>query len=185
MQESWLAEKKAKRGAATGNWSVAVAAVLTVAVLAVAVYGALSHRDDARDAGEMVRAEVLWVTDGDTIFVRLEDGTENHVRLIGINSEEAGTEPGDAATAFTKSLLPPGCKVWLARDVSDTDKYGRWLRYVWLEPPADPSNPEEVRVKMVNGILVAAGHAEAKRYPPDTAYSRIFEAVEADVRSGS
>jgi len=34
-----------------------------------------------------------------------------------------------------------------------------------------------VREKMFNAILIASGHAQAKRYPPDTRYTEVFEAI--------
>ena len=31
---------------------------------------------------------------------------------------------------------------------------------------------------MLNGIIVAAGHAQVKRYPPDVAYHEVFLRIE-------
>ena len=103
------------------------------------------------------------------------------MRLIGIDAPESvnpdesqNTPEGEAAAAFVKDLVAPGTRVWLARDISDTDKYGRLLRYVWLELPADPLSPDEIRTKMLDAVIVAAGHAQVKRYPPDTTYHSIL-----------
>lgn len=127
-------------------------------------------------------AEVVRVVDGDTLKVRLADGEENYVRLVGVDTPESvasdesrNCEEGRIAADFTKSIILQGQAVWLSRDVSDTDRYGRWLRYVWLEPPADPSNEDEIAAKMLNAILVREGYAQAKRYKPDTSLHDLFE----------
>lgn len=82
------------------------------------------------------QATVMWVSDGDTINVRLANGQQHYVRIIGINSPEVygGTVEcgGPAASAALKSLLPKGAKVVLASDPTQDlrDRYGRILRYV-------------------------------------------------------
>ena len=54
----------------------------------------------------------------------------------------------------------------LARDVSETDRYGRLLRYVYAEGV------------LVNGALVEAGYAEAVVYQPDDAFYEDFRRLE-------
>lgn len=129
---------------------------------------------------EAQAATVVRVVDGDTVKV-LVGPSEKTVRLIGVDTPESVSsdigrnfEEGVVASENTKALLPPGTQVWLVRDVSDTDRYGRLLRYVWLaEPSASPSD-EEARDAMLNAILVRYGWAESKDYPPDTAWSDLF-----------
>lgn len=123
------------------------------------------------------------VVDGDTIVVNF-DGRSEKVRLIGIDAPESvhpdagrNTVEGDEASAYLKSLLSPGQTVYLQKDVSDTDRYGRLLRYAWLESPADPDDPAEVSEKMLNAIIVSSGHAQARDYAPDTRYSRVFHSL--------
>ena len=113
------------------------------------------------------------VIDGDTI--ELEGGTR--VRLIGINTPET-VDPrttvqcfGKEASDYTKSLLKNGIVV-LKKDISDTDKYGRLLRYVYL--------PDGT---FVNLVLVQKGYAHANAYPPDIAHSKEFSAAQAAARS--
>ncbi len=90
------------------------------------------------------------MVDGDTIDVLME-GREYRVRYIGIDTPETvhptrGEEPyGREASSRNKELVS-GQTVYLEKDVSETDRYGRLLRYVWL---ADGS--------MVNATLVAEG----------------------------
>lgn len=130
-------------------------------------------------------AAVVRVLDGDTIIVRYE-GQDQRVRLIGINCPEMRHEdgtlsaPGAAAYEFTSELLPEGTTVYLQKDISNTDKYERLLRYVWLSKPSDSNDLSEVRSKMLNAQILLNGHAEAKKYAPDTKYSDIFEVFESE-----
>ena len=158
--------------------------LLAALVLVLTEHGSCSVEDRA-SLHELEPATVLHVSDGDTLFVRLDDGREGYVRLVGIDAPESvnpdetlNTPEGQAAADFVKALVPPDTRVWLARDVSDVDRYGRWLRYVWLEQPDDVLAADEVRTKMLNGIIVAAGHAQVKRYPPDVAYHEVFLRIE-------
>lgn len=120
--------------------------------------------DDAQEA------VVRKVIDGDTFVI--ESGEK--VRLIGIDTpEKAGPytqeEPfGKEASVFSKTLLE-GQTVYLAKDTSDTDRYGRLLRYAYLKDGT-----------FVNLCLVEEGLATAVEFPPDTAYAEIFASAEAD-----
>ena len=126
-------------------------------------------------------ATVIRVVDGDTIVVNLK-GQEEKVRLIGIDCPESvhadesrNTAAGKRASEFTNSILPSGTVVYLQKDESNRDQHGRLLRYVWLELPGNASDSAEVEAKMLNAIILSAGHAQAKRYPPDTAYNNLFD----------
>jgi len=128
-----------------------------------------------------VEATIVRVVDGDTIVVKLK-GREEKVRLIGIDCPESvhadesrNTAAGKRASEFTSSILPSGTIVYLQKDESDRDQHGRLLRYVWLELPENTSDPAEVEAKMLNAIILSAGHAKAKRYPPDTTYNNLFD----------
>ena len=81
------------------------------------------------------RAQVLSVTDGDTIKVRLANGRQVTVRLIGIDTPEVygGVEcGGKQASASMRRLAPVGAQVVLVSDPTQdrVDRYGRILRYV-------------------------------------------------------
>lgn len=121
----------------------------------------------------MVR--VAMVVDGDTI--EIEGGAR--VRYIGVNTPETvhPTKPvecfGKEASDFNKRLLEGGY-VRLVRDISDTDKYGRLLRYVYL--------PDGT---FVNLKLVADGYAYADTYPPDVAHAKEFVAAQSAARAAS
>jgi micrococcal nuclease len=115
---------------------------------------------------------VTRVVDGDT--VELKDGRK--VRFIGVNTPESTTrteEYGKEASNYTTEKLE-GKTVWLQKDLSETDRYNRSLRLVWLEIPKDDMNEEEIRTKMFNADLVLNGYAEPSTYNPDVKYSEYF-----------
>ncbi|MHB1296308.1 MAG: thermonuclease family protein [Anaerolineae bacterium] len=122
----------------------------------------------------MRAAEVVDVIDGDTIRVLL-DGEEWAVRYIGIDTPEVSVEGGAAepfaaeATEANRRLVE-GKSVYLEQDVSQTDRYGRLLRYVHVDDT------------LVNAELVRQGLARAVAYPPDTHRQAAFEALEAEAR---
>lgn len=87
------------------------------------------------DQTERVRAVVVRVTDGDTLKVRLANGREKDVRILGIDTPEVYPQlecGGQEATAAMTALAPVGSKVVLVSDPTqgDRDRYGRLLRYV-------------------------------------------------------
>lgn len=130
----------------------------------------------------------MGVTDGDTITVGIY-GNNYKLRFIGVDTLETnhpskGVEFfGKEAPAFTETKLN-NQKVWTERDVSETDKYDRLLRYVWLELPEDPENPtyEEVSDKTINGILCRDGYAQSNTYTTDVKYSDWFAKMAAEAR---
>ena len=135
----------------------------------------------ATDEAGLEQAEVIRVVDGDTLKVRTASG-EATVRLIGMDTPESvaqdesrNCEEGVIASNYTKSLVASGSTVWLSRDVSDTDRYGRLLRYVWLKQPSDLRNEDEIASTMLNAILVREGYAQVKYYRPDTTLHDLFE----------
>lgn len=132
---------------------------------------------------EFTESTLVRVVDGDTIVVNIS-GEDKKVRLIGINTPESvapenyrneNTAEGIAASDYVKDMLSDVKTVYLQKDKSETDRYGRLLRYVWLEKPKDPHSMEEVAEKMLNGILVLEKVAEPVEYAPDTAYADMFD----------
>lgn len=137
------------------------------------------------DENSFQKAKVTKVIDGDTIKVDI-DGKIYKVRFIGINCPEIGENEeffGKEAKEFTKEKLY-GKEIFLQKDVSETDKYGRLLRYVWLEKPKDLNNPskDEIRDLSINGILVREGYAKANYYPPDTRYTKFLKEIEKQAK---
>jgi endonuclease YncB( thermonuclease family) len=114
-------------------------------------------------------ATLVDVVDGDTIKVDL-DGETYKVRYIGMDTPERGRPFYEEATAKNAELLD-GQTVLLVKDVSETDKYDRLLRYVFVGDT------------FVNFELVNQGYAEAATFPPDVSCDSVFRAAETDARS--
>lgn len=135
---------------------------------------------------KLEKAVVSKHVDGDTVYVKFEDGSEKKVRFIGVNSPESTTktEPyGKEASDYTKKSLK-GKTIYLEKDVSETDKYGRLLRYIWIEPPKEITEGE-IRTKMFNAILVLEGYAQSSTYPPDVKYSEYFKDFQKEARENN
>ncbi len=133
------------------------------------------------------RAHVERVVDGDTIRVRIDEivdgpgagqsevGESYPVRLIGIDTPESvrpGTPIecfGRESSAATEALLDDQ-EVVLVKDVENTDRYDRLLRYVYLGE------------EMANARLVANGYASAYTYPPNVRHSEFFVLLEREAR---
>lgn len=123
-----------------------------------------------------IEAVVVNVVDGDTIDVTV-DGVEYRVRYIGIDTPETvhptrGVEPYGKEASVRNVQLVEGKTVYLEKDVSETDQYGRLLRYVWLEDGS-----------MVNETLVAEGYAQVATYPPDVRYTDRFTELQRVARA--
>jgi endonuclease YncB( thermonuclease family) len=112
---------------------------------------------------------VTRIVDGDTIEVNI-DGVIYDVRYIGVNTPERD-EPCYAEATEANRALVEGQVVTLVKDVSETDRYGRLLRYVYVGD------------LMVNELLVANGWAEAVLYEPDSAYWQQFVMLEQAVEN--
>jgi micrococcal nuclease len=122
----------------------------------------------------VVEATVVRVVDGDTIEVDI-DRTSYKVRYIGIDTPET-VHPQKPVECFGKEAseknreLVEGKRVRLEKDVSDTDNYGRLLRYVWVDDI------------MVNAELVRLGYAQVATYPPDVKYQDLFLKLQEQAR---
>jgi micrococcal nuclease len=103
------------------------------------------------------------------------DGAEYDLRYIGIDTPETvhPRQPvecfGPEASAFNEQLVE-GEVVGLEKDVSETDGFGRLLRYAWLGD------------EMVNATLVREGYAQSVTYPPDVKHQENFVALQAEAR---
>ena len=78
----------------------------------------------------MTEAQVVRIIDGDTIEVNIY-GSNYKVRYIGIDTPEVGQPCSAEATAANRVLVEDKT-VYLEKDVSEIDKYGRLLRYVYV-----------------------------------------------------
>lgn len=110
---------------------------------------------------------VSRVIDGDTI--ELSNGKK--VRYIAMDTPET-VDPrkpiqcfGVEASNRNKQLVE-GKTVLLEKDISETDRYGRLLRYVYIDGV------------FVNLFLVQEGFAYSYTYPPDVKYQSQFTEAE-------
>ncbi len=116
---------------------------------------------------------VLRVIAGDTIEVQDPRLGKGKVRYIGVDTPETFEQPGcyGKEAKERNQELVAGKQVRLQKDRSDKDRFGRWLRYVYVGDT------------FVNGELVREGYAAAVAYPPDTAQQANLEALEREARS--
>ncbi|MGJ7910033.1 thermonuclease family protein [Neobacillus sp. LXY-1] len=132
---------------------------------------------------KLEQATIGRVVDGDTVVTT--DGRK--IRLVGVNTPESTTrieEYGKEASNYTKSKLT-GKHVWLQKDVSETDRYGRILRIIWVTVPTNDMDEAEIRAKMYNADLVINGYAEPSTYPPDVKYSQYFVTFAREARKAN
>ena len=121
---------------------------------------------------EQVELKVKRVIDGDTI--ELEGGLR--VRYIGINTPELHSKNkelscyGKEAKDKNKELVE-GKNIRLEKDISEIDKYGRLLRYVYVLN----KDSEEL---FINKYLVEQGYAYVSTFPPDVKYSELLKEMQ-------
>lgn len=99
------------------------------------------------------KAHVIKVIDGDTVKLDIDLGFRVHwtsnCRIAGIDSPEMGSEKGEAAKEFLKSLLPEGKQIVIKS--LKLDKYGR---------PVFDSEWESGNVLFIlSQEIIKAGHA--------------------------
>ena len=152
----------------------AFALVLAAAVVFLVLRAGGDDADLPPDVGV-----VEWVIDGDTVDVEIA-GSEERVRLLGVNTPETHTDTGvpecfgPEAFAFTRSLLPVGTEVRLARDVVGRDDYDRLLAYVFRRDDD----------LFVNEAIIVGGYARPMSIGPNTAYTDRFVAAATAAEAG-
>lgn len=118
--------------------------------------------------------KVKRVVDGDTF----ETETKEKIRLIGVDTPET-VKPGSPvetygkeASDYTKKRLT-GKTITAFTDTEDKDKYGRLLRYVFVDG----------ETRMFNEELIAEGYANVMTVPPNVMYAKSFVKLEREARS--
>ncbi len=159
--------------------------VAGVAIVAFVSYGYvhqpsadLRHRKTAAVYDYSVKTgfgqaiKVVRAIDGDT--VELVNG--DRLRYIGIDTPEE-VDPRKPVQCFAKEAavanknLVEGKTVVFYKDISDRDKYGRWLGFVYLNDGT-----------FVNRILVREGFAFAYPYKPDITDADELQLDETNAR---
>ena len=115
--------------------------------------------------------KVIRIVDGDTIEIE----TGEKVRLIGINTPETVDARksvecfgNEASNETTRLILNKN--ITLEKDISETDKYGRLLRYIYKDG------------EFINKTLVENGFAYATSYPPDIKYQHELTNAQKDAK---
>lgn len=111
--------------------------------------------------------KVMKVVDGDT----LDLNSSKRVRLSGINTPEKGEcYYKEAKDKLTELVLDKD--VFIEKDKSNTGKYGRLLRYVYLDDT------------LVNAFLVENGYARVyDKYKHDTKKYEELKKIEETAKS--
>lgn len=135
-------------------------------------------------------ATVVSVADGDTITVDI-DGERASIRLVGVDTPETFVARtgyrecyGAEASEFAKETLVPGTVVFLDTDITDSDRYDRLLRYVWVDAGITGTGPAGTAT-MFNEVLVRVGYAIPYPYEPDTREQPRFDAAADAARSAN
>lgn len=139
-------------------------------------------KESTQSADQSRGTLVTKVVDGDTIEVSI-NGAKQKVRYIGINTPET-VDPRRAVECFGREAstenkrLVEGKEVVLKKDISDADKYGRLLRYVFVKL-------DDGSELFVNDYLVRQGFAYASSYPPDVSFSSRFYDAQKEARENN
>src|SRR5688500_18313106 len=160
--------------------SLVIVALLVTAVALSRCDHEEGGRGDPRFApGQELSAKVTDVVDGDTIEVRLPDGSAEDVRYIGIDTPESvkpdsPVECGGPEAALVNEQLVGGRQVILKLDREQRDHYERLLAYVYV-----PGGEGE-RDLLVNAELVELGLARTLEIEPNTSLAELFAGLEAE-----
>lgn len=143
--------------------------LMIMIVVALVITGCTSESIDG------LSGKVISVIDGDTIKVKLADGSEERVRMTLIDTPETkhpkvGVQPlGEEASEFTTAQLTDQ-DVVLELDVQERDQYGRLLAYVWMNDT------------LFNEVLIEKGYARVAVFPPNTKYVDQFRGIEENAK---
>ena len=148
-------------------------------------------KKDENATNKYIKAKVVAVSDGDTLKIRLADGTIERLRLIGVDTPESSENEkamldaertsmdidtiislGKASFENTKALLKNNETVSIEFDVQQRDQYKRLLGYVYL------SNG-----KMLNSEILSSGYGRTLTHAPDVKYADVFHKLVKDAKA--
>jgi endonuclease YncB( thermonuclease family) len=155
------------------GWRLLAAALLCALAVTAAILA--SSRSPASAGSFTYRGTVTHVVDGDTVHVRLRNGTTERIRLLGIDTPERGVCYSARATAHVRGRALERSVVLHGDATQATrDRHGRLLAYVTLPGGAD-----------LGLELVAGGFARV--YVFRAAFERLpaYRAAETRARLGS
>jgi len=142
----------------------------------------LSHQiDPKQDDYELFKNvsdywRITYIVDGDTFHGINTEGEKRKFRPIGINTLETGKRNGrpepfhQEATDFTTAMLMDQT-VRIVYDVTELDRYGRHLVYVYLQDGT-----------FFNLEIVRAGWARTMTIAPNVKYAELFSEAQREAR---
>jgi len=152
------------------NQKLATLLLATSLIAIILLSGCLSETSYTTSVtGKAVKtslANVTRVIDGDTV----ELATGVRIRLVCIDAPETGQLHADEAKERLEELVL-GKEVELEPDKTDKDKYGRTLRYIWVDGG------------LASEALIEEGLAKSYHYPPDLKYCDIMDAAQEAAQS--
>ena len=128
--------------------------------------------------GEYYR--VTRVIDGDTFVVETSPGTEERIRLIGVDAPETRRPRNREVCHYaedSKAFLTKMIENQMVRreyDVSKYDRYQRILAYVYLRNGT-----------FVNAELVKRGYAVVMTVPPNVKHADTFVRLQREARENN
>ncbi|XLQ19866.1 MAG: thermonuclease family protein [Candidatus Moraniibacteriota bacterium] len=144
-----------------------IAILVSCAMLLIAVFFDLEDEiGGIIDVGQ--KHEVTYVVDGDTFDI----DTGERIRMIGMDTPERGEPYYKEATDRLKELIE-GKEVVLKKDISETDRYDRLLRHVYVGDD------------WINKIMIDEGYARFVTFPPDVYHVDIFKEAQRDARKNN
>lgn len=135
--------------------------ILALFLLTIVLAGCVKPETVQSEFEVVEKETVTRVIDGDT-FV-LENG--ERVRLIGIDTPERGEMCFEEAKNRLQELVF-GKDVLMYKDISHRGKYGRLVRFVYVDGV------------FVNLVLVEEGFAKAFEFAPDNSLAFLFREAE-------
>jgi micrococcal nuclease len=154
--------------------------------------------------------QVLRVVDGDTIAIAGFDQTSRFIGMntpeSSRNSKAKRPRPegaafgprqkdakrtktdldvivaaGKQATAVLKAMI--GKKsIWVERDVTERDRYGRFLHYIYIEDANGDWQAGGHKLRQLNLELVRLGWADIATFPPNIRYVELYQQATKEAR---
>lgn len=119
---------------------------------------------------QKIPVELLYVKDGDTVQIRIND-QEEPLRLIGIDAPESGQGMFGRNATNQLLTLSKGQPLYLEFDVQQRDKYSRLLGYLYTGET------------MLNQQMIESGWAVLLTIPPNVKYSEHFRVAQRKAQS--
>ncbi len=121
-----------------------------------------------KEAASTEQTTVARTIDGDSVKL----SSKQELRYIGVDAPEYNNCFGKEASEENKRLVD-GKTIRLEKDVSQLDKYGRLLRYVYVGD------------LFVNEYLVRQGFSRVETVPPDVKFAKQLQLAEQEARENN